>query len=189
MHHLVSDVSLYLRKVYYFSDGASSQHKNCKYFLNLCYHEEDFHVAAERNFFVTLHGKSPCDGTGGTVKRLIAHASLQATERNHILTPEDLHEWAKGNITGITFFCITQKEIKAQVLRLTDKLHYAKTVPGIQSHHMFVPINTSELKIYLMSSEKEDMCTKVSVTGLTDVPESMLLLYITMTGTMLYQCT
>jgi hypothetical protein len=32
-----------------------------------------------------------------------------------------------------------------------------------------VAINTSELKIYLMSSDKEDMGTKVNVTGLTDV--------------------
>jgi hypothetical protein len=32
-----------------------------------------------------------------------------------------------------------------------------------------VPINTSELKIYFLSSDKEDMGTKVNVTGLTDV--------------------
>jgi hypothetical protein len=32
-----------------------------------------------------------------------------------------------------------------------------------------VSINTSELKIYFLSSDKEDMGTKVSVTGLTDV--------------------
>jgi hypothetical protein len=62
--------------------------------LNLCYHE-DFHVAAEWNFFATLHGKSPCDGIGGTVKRLVACASIQVTVRNHILTPEDLYQWAK----------------------------------------------------------------------------------------------
>jgi hypothetical protein len=48
IYHLVSDVLPHLRKVYYLSDGASSQYKNCKNFLNLCYHE-DFHVAAERN--------------------------------------------------------------------------------------------------------------------------------------------
>jgi hypothetical protein len=48
-----------------------------------------------------------------------------------------------------------------------------------------VPINTSGLKIYLVSSDKEDMGTKLSVTGLTDVAvtESMLMLNKTMTGT------
>jgi hypothetical protein len=32
-----------------------------------------------------------------------------------------------------------------------------------------VPITTSELKIYLLSSDKEDMGTKMSVTDLSDV--------------------
>ena len=28
-------------------------------------------------FFATSHGKSPCDGIGGTIKHLVARASLQ----------------------------------------------------------------------------------------------------------------
>jgi hypothetical protein len=75
---------------------------------------------------------------------------------------------SQKNVTGITFYYITQKEIKAHVLRLTDRLQYAKTIPGTWSNHTFVPINTSENKIHLLSSDKEDMGTKVSVTGLTD---------------------
>jgi hypothetical protein len=86
--------------------------------LNLRCHEEDFHVAAEWNFFATSHGKSPCDAIGGTVKQLIACVSLQTTVKKHTLTPEDLNKWAKENITGITLFCITEK-IKAHVLRPT----------------------------------------------------------------------
>jgi hypothetical protein len=54
-----------------------------------------------------------------------------------------------------------------------------------------VPINTSELKIYFLSPDKEDMGTKVSVTGLTDVavetsqlcPGKYVAAYTTMTGT------
>jgi hypothetical protein len=65
----------------YFSNGAVSQYKNCKNFLKLCHHAENFHVTAEWNFFATLHGRSPCDGIGGTIKGLVAFDSLQATER------------------------------------------------------------------------------------------------------------
>lgn len=65
----------------YFSDSADSQYKNCKNFLKLCYHTESFLVAVEWNFFSTLHGKSPCDGSGGTIKGLAALDSLQATDR------------------------------------------------------------------------------------------------------------
>jgi hypothetical protein len=56
-------------------------------------------------------------------------------------------------------FYITQKEIKAHVVRLTDGLHFAKTVPGTQSHCKFELISTSELQKYLVSSGKEGMGT------------------------------
>lgn len=51
-----------INKVIYFTDGASSQYKNEKNFLNACLHENDFGIAAEWNFFATAHGKNACDG-------------------------------------------------------------------------------------------------------------------------------
>ena len=63
----------------YYSDGAPSQYKNYKTFSNLCYHLQDYGIQAEWYFFATSHGKSPCDGIGCTVKRLVARASLQNT--------------------------------------------------------------------------------------------------------------
>ena len=63
-----------LSLVRYFSDGAASQYKNCKNFLNLCYHEEDFGVKAEWHFFATSHGKSPCDGIAWTSYHRESHS-------------------------------------------------------------------------------------------------------------------
>jgi len=45
--------------------------------LNLCHHKSDFGMDAEWHFFATSHGKGPCDGLGGTIKRLAARASLR----------------------------------------------------------------------------------------------------------------
>ena len=67
-----------LQKCVYFSGGAGFQYKNYKRFSNLCHHESDFGVNAEWNIFATSHRESSCDGIGGTVKRLIASASLQS---------------------------------------------------------------------------------------------------------------
>ena len=50
-----------ITKITYFSDGCSGQYKNCKNFINICYHLEDFGIAAEWQFFATSHGKGPCD--------------------------------------------------------------------------------------------------------------------------------
>ena len=55
-----------LKKVHYFTDGCAGQYKNN--FTNLCHHLEDFELDAEWNFFATSHGKSVCDGIGGTEK-------------------------------------------------------------------------------------------------------------------------
>ena len=88
--HDLKQVKPNLTLVHYFSDGAVSQYKNCKNLRNLCFHESDFGIKAEWNFFTTSHGKSPCDSIGGTVKRLAAWASLQASVSGHILSPEDL---------------------------------------------------------------------------------------------------
>ncbi|XP_076820954.1 uncharacterized protein LOC143466202 [Clavelina lepadiformis] len=70
---LIPSLSSTITKVEYFSDGCAGQYKNM---LNLCHHKCDFNLEACWSFFATSHGKSPCDGVGGTVKRLVKTASL-----------------------------------------------------------------------------------------------------------------
>ncbi len=76
-----------LKKIIYFSDGAWSQHKNRKNFVNLCHYKDDFGIFTEWHFSATFHGKGACDGLGGTVKRLAARASLQRPYNDQIMTP------------------------------------------------------------------------------------------------------
>lgn len=47
----------HIKKIHYFTDGAGSQYKNRKSFVNLAYHEEDYGIIADWNFFATSHGK------------------------------------------------------------------------------------------------------------------------------------
>ena len=103
IQYLIKQFSSLPRKIYYTSDGAASQYKNRKIFINLCHHEEDFGVAAEWHFSATSHGKGTCDGVGGTVKRLAARASLQRPYDQQIMTPRQLFEWAVNNIPAIAF--------------------------------------------------------------------------------------
>ena len=104
--------------MYYFSDGAASQYKNRKNFINLCHHEEDFGVHAEWHFFATSHGKGPCDGLGGTIKRLAARASLQRPYAQQIMTPRQLFEWATDSITAVYFeYCSSEDYKREQTFR------------------------------------------------------------------------
>ena len=86
------------QKIIYFSDGAASQYKNRKNFINLCHHKEDFGISAEWHFSATAHGKGACDGI---VKRLAAHASLQKPHNDQIMTPRQLFDWAAINVPSV----------------------------------------------------------------------------------------
>ena len=66
------------KKIIYFSDGAASQYKNRKNFLNPCCHKSDFGINAEWHFSATSHGKGAC---------LAAKASLQKAFDDQIMTP------------------------------------------------------------------------------------------------------
>ena len=61
-----------IKHIEYWSDGCAGQYKNFKNLMNLCNHVNDFRFHAIWSFFATSHGKSPCDGIGGTVMRKIA---------------------------------------------------------------------------------------------------------------------
>ena len=56
--------------------------------------------------FATSHGKQPCDGIGGTVKRLVAKASLQRPYNEQILTPPMMFQYCKHNTKDIEFIYV-----------------------------------------------------------------------------------
>ena len=123
-------------KIYYFSDGAAAQYKNCKNFVNLTMHDADFGVKAEWHFFATAHGKSPCDGIGGTLKRLAKQASLRGTL---IETPLQFYHYLQANVTGthVEYF------LKTDWIKESETLHprfaAARTVPGTRNVHCVCP--------------------------------------------------
>ena len=166
--HVASTVSCFVRRViqhvkeqlplieyiHYFSDGASAQYKNCKNLVNLCHHKNDYKLHAEWNFFATSHGKSPCDGIGGTVKRLAARASLQDADEGHIMTPSQLFDWAGSNIKGIKFFYVSAAEVQEHSHELKSRFESTKTVAGTRSHHRFVPVDDlGTVNMYRLSGD------------------------------------
>ena len=144
-----------LKKVCYFSDGASAQYKNRKNFINLCHHVKDFGIPAEWHFFATSHGKGPCDGVGGTVKRLAAKASLQRPYDQQIMTPRQLYDWASENIKTTFFGYCTQEEYETELMALQERFDKTRTIPGTRKMHSFIPksMETVETRQYSTSTE------------------------------------
>lgn len=140
-----------LRKVIYFSDGASSQYKNRFNMLNVLYHNEDFGVPAEWHFFATSHGKGPSDGLGGTLKRLATRASLQGVQ---IQTAKELFDWATRSC-GIHVEYIPSTECVKQQKRLHSRFNKAVNIPGIRGMHCAIPSSSQAMVLKEMSSSPE----------------------------------
>ena len=80
-----------------------------------------------------------------------------ATEKNQILMPLDLFDWASKNICNINFIYISAEEITehCQKNNLNERYELAKEEKGLgtRSHHCYKPISTNSLEIKRVSSD------------------------------------
>ena len=144
-------------KIFYFSDGCASQYKGCKNFLNLTYHYEDYKIRAEWHFFATSHGKGPCDGVGGTLKRLAARASLQG---RLIETPHAFYDYLKAHTTTfVEYFPKSDWDSKSHRFKL--RFLRAKTAVGTRQQHAVLPISVGHVLMRCYSSSDTGQERKV----------------------------
>ena len=165
-------------KIIYFSDGAGSQYKNRKNFLNLCHHQEDFGICAEWHFSATAHGKGVCDGVGGTVKRLAARASLQKPYNDQIMTPYQLFECVSTNIKTTHFGYCSLSDYNSEEKSLEGRFAMSRTIPGTRKYHSFVPVSKDKVRVKVFSSSsisiEERVCSENS-----DVPAETIRGFVT----------
>lgn len=145
--------------VIYYSDGCAAQYKNCKNFFNLCHHEKDFEgLKAKWCFFATSHGKSPCDGIGGTIKRIATKASLQLNPGNAIDNCQKFFDFCCTKIENIKFILVNKETMIDARQKLEERFSKAKTVPGTRSFHHFEPKSEDSIATKRVSFD-EQYCT------------------------------
>ena len=139
------------------SDGAPQQFKNYKNIFTVCFHNKDFGIPAEWHFFPTAHGKGPCDGIGGTVKRSAASASLQLPHDKQILTPKELHDWfiKSDRFKNIIFIFSLFKDYQKNQRNLNRRFANGARVKDLRKQHAILPAkNVIRSKIYSNSAEE-----------------------------------
>ncbi|XP_063604197.1 LOW QUALITY PROTEIN: uncharacterized protein LOC134779822 [Penaeus indicus] len=159
---------VHLTSVEYFSDRCSGQYKNRKNFLNLCYQEQDHSLKASWTFFATSHGKQPCDGIGGTVKRLVSRESLKRVFDKQILSTSAMFSYCKENIKEIIFFFITKEQISVTRNALNKRFEGTVPVPGTRSFHQFYHIGGTKLAVK-RCSEDQTYVLQHDVLGQTNI--------------------
>jgi len=139
-------------KVIYFSDGAAQQYKNKKNVINLNYHERDFGVKGEWHYFATSHGKGPCDGVAGTLKR---QAYLASIRRILIRNAREFYDWAAREMTGITVCFVTSSEVTEAKEWLKPRFAAALSIPKMRSQHAVLSFSIGEVLIKVFSESSE----------------------------------
>ena len=127
------------------SDGPSSQFKNCYIAAVLPWLENKHHIKIYWNFFATSHGKGPVDGVGGTIKRLATQKVLQ--RKVNITDAMSFYEAIK-NESLIEVLYLTSDEIREKIdsTELGSIIANAPSKPGIFSAHQLEVID-KEVKI------------------------------------------
>ena len=106
------------------------------------------------NFFATSYGKPPCDGIGGTVKRLVTRASLQQPISNQIFTADKMFQFCVEEIKGIDLLFLKNQEIGNIRVNMEERYKRADTVPGTRSFHQFIPISDSIIGAKYVSDDQ-----------------------------------
>lgn len=157
-------------KIYYFTDGAPQQFKNKSAFINLCYHINDFGLKAEWHFFATAHGKGPCDGLAGTIKRHAARASLQMGTTNEILTPLALYDWARQSFKNIDFTFISNEKYEVHAVQLKSRFANAVAVKKTQSMHCIIPDDENHGFATVRDVSQSTVTRKVQIIKVRSLP-------------------
>lgn len=144
------------------SDGAASQYKNRKNFANICNFKNKYGVECEWHFFATSHGKGPCDGIGGTLKRMATRACLAKEYENPIKDAEEMYNWANQHTeqmqTKISFCYVSNADYKNMESdpELESLMKNAKMIPGTQKFHSFIPVSSHQIAVKIYSNNPED---------------------------------
>ena len=116
---------------------------------NLLFHESDFIIPADWNFFATSHGKEENDGVGGDVKNAVWRKTLQL--KVIVTNLKEFVEVAKAKFPSFVIEQWSTNDVRAK----EDFLHehyrkHSKDLAGIMAWH-YVEVKDNKIKSDLLS--------------------------------------
>ena len=131
-----------LRTVHYLTDSPTSQYRNKTIFQLVCSHEEEFPgVRARWDYLEAGHGKGPCGGLGGSVKRSADSAIKQG--KVVIQSAEDFYSWAYESEARsvVKYYYVSQEEYELAHSYTEEVNKKLKAVPNTMKVHAMAPVS------------------------------------------------
>ena len=108
------------------------------------YHEHDFKISCEWNFFATAHGKNACDAIGATLKRDADIVSTQNTLDKPIIDAQSFANYFREKVdskVSVTFNA-SEDIIKTEDF-ISKRCENSSTIPGTGDFHYFKPLRNN----------------------------------------------
>lgn len=128
-----------LKIVHYITDSPSSQYRNRTMVAVMAHHPSIFGVLASYQWLETGHGKGPCDGIGGTIKKMAETAIKKGVVV--ISNAEEMGLWAETCATKIDFFNVSAKDVAntgKEIARWN-----VEQVKGLLTTHALIPYDNT----------------------------------------------
>lgn len=88
-----------IQTVHQWTDGCA--HSMCHTsFAEISVAETSHNVHMTRNYFETSHGKGPCDGLGGIIKRKVSNAVLHNNDLS-VSSAAEMHQFCESRLTDV----------------------------------------------------------------------------------------
>jgi hypothetical protein len=141
--NVVKEILPSCKMIHYMTDSPTSQYRNRQIFSIVANHDKIFSgIQAAWLYFEAGHGKGPCDGVGGTAKRLadMAVRSHKAVIQN----AEDFFKWGKGQEnSNLKYIFVDKSECDEAKLEISDMT--VKPLKGTLQIHAVVPLGDGKI--------------------------------------------
>ncbi|VDI54169.1 Hypothetical predicted protein [Mytilus galloprovincialis] len=120
--------------IHYWTDSPTSQYRNKAIFNAIANHSLDYGIRAKWNYWEAGHGKGPCDGIGGTSKRMADEAVR--TGKVAIQDPHDFFAWTQSqscSLKSIKFIFLPKDKCENKSKLLSEQK--LRPVPGTMKLH------------------------------------------------------
>ena len=98
-----------------------------------------FDLGSITSFFATSHGKSPCDGIGATLKRIIDKKTLQNKLNSPIINAKTFVKYFEGNPVKIEVKYHEKSAVQETIDFVKIRKEKSITVDETRTFHFFEP--------------------------------------------------
>ncbi|MES9901650.1 MAG: hypothetical protein ABW168_03080 [Sedimenticola sp.] len=138
-----------LECIHYWTDSPSSQYRNKSAFYIVSDHDGIFGIPATWDYFEAGHGKGPCDGVGGTAKRMAAQSVTQ--EKVTIQSAPDFYKWGERYHKSATYKYVSSKDCEVARAEIDDINKTISPVKGTMQMHAIIPVKKGVIRTRVTS--------------------------------------